>query len=204
MNRIIIIIILCTSKASSQNIIEPVYLSKNYTSVSDFLKQESRIEDLNICEVGLILLKFNIDTAGKVQNIHFSKNALPAIKNAVKQALLRTNGCWTARTIESKKVMSKNYIVPIFLSILNCTDSAMDPLLISDSSVTSINMSKVDSVKKKFNEIYTKRKNEHKQISFLLERLYLLSRELFLFDDDAYFSMQECIVLKTVFVQTIR
>lgn len=181
------------AQGSKKKSTTPIF-SQSAISLQTYMQQDNQIEDLEICEIGSLFIRFKIDKSGNVVDLHFSNNTLAPIKEILKKRLLSTNGKWTASVINKKNVLSDYILLPVFINLMSCNERNY----IVDSSVYPV-LNNSDSLKMSINA--AKPKN---LATYLSIRQFKQARDLLLFDDGKYLDGFNCQILSGVTFFSVR
>jgi|GEM_PF-4628153 len=81
-----------------------IYVSKFYKPDESFIA--------NGCINSVIYVKFKIDKFNRVDSVDVSTNGPSEIKNALRKAILATNGYWRLTEEEKKQIVNRYFIPP--------------------------------------------------------------------------------------------
>lgn len=117
--------VLCYQLSSAQTTVqEPTFsggkLNHPIELIQDNYKPDKQ-ELYKLCLNSMAFVKFAVGVDGKVQDVAVSKDTPAAIAEALRAAVLATNGHWTPKLVDGKPVKSEPYMMPlIFRYQLNC------------------------------------------------------------------------------------
>ena len=115
-----------------------LYIAKYYKPDERFIA--------NACINSVIFIKFKVNVSNQIEALDMSKNGPSEIKEALKKAILATDGFWELSEEEKKAAESKTFILPfIFYYQGGCSSSLLTSpqnKSITDPLLEYINMDK--------------------------------------------------------------
>lgn len=91
------------SLGKAQNVV--LYIGKYYKPKSGFIDTS--------CINSMVFIKFKVSDKGSIDSLDISKNGPSALKEALKIAILNTNGLWKSTTNEKRLYKNKTFLLPV-------------------------------------------------------------------------------------------
>lgn len=154
------------------------------TSFTLYMKAHVTLDEPNICNRSLILVRFKVDSSGKVVHISFSKGTDSLIRTPLQYALESTGGKWTPAVKDLRSVESDFLILPCLIAIENgCNQQKIDAYFAAKDSVRKSALTgqpHLDSLRSaSFNRNYSNTTLN----TYFASREYESMWNLFIFDD---------------------